>query len=70
MAEQNLLHLFALRVLGLLLSQNVMSHQERTTRDALLNRFLFCHAGKSRLLFMETITSFLVTVMMLHFVVK
>lgn len=26
--------------------------------DSLLNRFLFCHARKSRLLLMETITSF------------
>lgn len=58
MAEQNLLHLFALRVLGFLHSLNDMSYQERATRDALLNCFLFCHAEKSRLLFMETITSF------------
>lgn len=57
MAEQNLLCLFALRVLGLFHSVNVMSYQELATRDALLNRFLFCRAEKSRLLFMETITS-------------
>lgn len=58
MAEQNLLHIFALRVLGLLHSLNVMSYQEGAARDALLNRFFFCHAEKSRFLFMETITSF------------